>query len=87
MVTKAQMRYEGTVVKLDRVERVMHLKDVRQFGTEGRLNGQNEMPARDDIINMAAFKIELVQNFGLVQEDTATPAETSDKPVEVSETP
>jgi hypothetical protein len=44
----------------------MQLQDVRQFGTEGRLNGQGEIPAKDDIIKMAAFKIELVQNFGLI---------------------
>lgn len=75
LVTKAQVRYEGTVVKLDKVERAMHLSNVRSYGTEGRKQGQGEIPPRDDIIEMVVFKIELVQNFEVVsdqaQQETA----------------
>lgn len=69
LITKAQVRYEGTVIKLDKVERAMHLSQVKSFGTEGRKNGQNEIAPRDDIIETVVFKIELVQNFEVVQED------------------
>jgi len=54
------VRYEGTVILLDKVERAMHLSHVRSFGTEGRKQGQNEIPPRDDIIEKVVFKIELV---------------------------
>lgn len=60
LITKAQVRYEGTVVKLDKVERAMHLSQVKSFGTEGRKGGQGEIAPRDDIIDMVVFKIELV---------------------------
>ena len=46
LITKALVRYEGIVLKLAKVEKAMHLSQVRSFGTEGRKNGQNEMPPR-----------------------------------------
>lgn len=69
LITKAQVRYEGTVVKLDKVERAMHLAAVRSFGTEGRKNGQGEIPPKDNIIESVVFKIELVQNFEVITEE------------------
>ena len=36
LITNAQVRYEGTLISIDRKERSMHLKDVRSFGSEGR---------------------------------------------------
>lgn len=39
LVTNALVRYEGTLVELDRTERSMNLKDVKSFGTEGRRDG------------------------------------------------
>lgn len=54
------MRYEGIVVKLDKVERAMHLSGVRSFGTEGRKNGINEIPPKENLIDNVVFKIELV---------------------------
>lgn len=65
MITKAEVRYEGTVVKLDKVERAMHLKEVRSYGSEGRkiVNGEKEVPARDDVIGSVIFKIELVRDM------------------------
>lgn len=68
LITKAQVRYEGTVIKLDKVERAMHLAQVKSYGSEGRKNGQGEIAAREDTIDTVVFKIELVQNFEVIQE-------------------
>jgi protein LSM14 len=43
LITNAQVRYEGTLVEVDKTERSMKLKDVRSYGTEGRRGGVNEV--------------------------------------------
>ena len=50
MVTKAESRYEGTLVEVDRVKKTMTLKNVKNMGTEGRRDGQGEIPASDNIM-------------------------------------
>jgi hypothetical protein len=45
----------------------MHLSQVRSYGTEGRKNGQGEMPPRQDIIDKVVFKIDLVQNLVVIE--------------------
>ena len=42
LITKAESRYEGTLVEVDRVKKTMSLKNVKNMGTEGRRNGTNE---------------------------------------------
>jgi hypothetical protein len=44
LITNAQVRYEGTLVEIDRTERSMNLKNVRSYGTEGRRCGVGEVP-------------------------------------------
>ena len=63
------MRYEGTVIKIDKVERALHLSQVRQFGTEGRRGGNNEIAPKDEVIEMVVFKIELVENFLIIEDE------------------
>ena len=41
------MRYEGTLSEVDPTNKSMTLVNVKSFGTEGRRNNNNEIPARD----------------------------------------
>jgi protein LSM14 len=50
LVTKAESRYEGTLVEVDRVKKTMTLKNVKNMGTEGRRDGVNEIPASENIM-------------------------------------
>jgi hypothetical protein len=50
LITKAESRYEGTLFEVDRQNKTMSLKNVKNFGTEGRRNGENELPKSDSII-------------------------------------
>ena len=43
LITNALVRYEGTLIEINRVERSMNLQNVRSFGTEGRRDGKNEI--------------------------------------------
>jgi protein LSM14 len=44
LVTNSKIRYEGTLIHIDPIEKSMTLKKVRSFGSEGRRNGINEIP-------------------------------------------
>ena len=58
---------------------------MKQFGTEGRRAGVNEIPARDDIIEMICFRINLVENFFIIPDSEV--ADKTQPPVEVKEEP
>ena len=66
VLTKAQVRYEGTVLKIDKKERALHLQNVKQFGTEGRRGGVNEIPAQENVLEEILFRINLVENFFII---------------------
>jgi protein LSM14 len=68
LITKADSRYEGTLVEVDRVKKTMTLKNVKTMGTEGRRNGQNEIPATDNIMGQVKFKVELVKVFNIIEQ-------------------
>ena len=69
LIARAHDLYEGTVVKIDKVERALHLIQVKQFGTEDRKPKDQMIPARDDVIEMIVFKIELVANFHIIPDE------------------
>jgi len=47
LITNAHVRYEGTLVKIDKTARAMHLNNVKSFGSEGRREGAGEIPGSD----------------------------------------
>ena len=64
LITNANIRYEGTLMLVDKVERAMHLNNVQSFGTEGRqAEGQPNVPPRDGKIKSVIFKIDMIQDF------------------------
>ena len=67
LITNAGVRYEGTLVKVDGTERSMNLKDVKSYGTEGRRNGVNEIPAHENIIPSVVFKVDHIKDFQIVK--------------------
>jgi hypothetical protein len=60
------VRYEGTLIDVDREKKIMSLKNVSQKGTEGRRNGENEIPPNDTILGMVKFKVELIKEFNII---------------------
>ena len=60
------MRYEGTLIDVDREKKIMSLRNVSQKGTEGRRNGENEIPPNDSILGMVKFKVELIKEFNII---------------------
>jgi protein LSM14 len=72
LVTKANSRYQGTLVDVDTVKKTMSLKGVTNYGTEGRRNGQNEIPPSESILGLVKFKVELIEKFDIVPEESTT---------------
>ena len=60
------MRYEGTLIDVDREKKIMSLRNVSQKGTEGRRNGENEIPPNETILGMVKFKVELIKEFNII---------------------
>lgn len=82
VLTKKKLRYQGTLVNLDKAKKELHLEQIEQFGTEGRIGGAGEIAARTDIIEFAIFAIDLVENFEILKRPQAKedPAIISTRP-------
>jgi hypothetical protein len=62
-----ESRYEGTLVEVDKVKKTMSLKNVKNMGTEGRRNGENELPGNDTIMGMVKFRVDHVKTFKIIE--------------------
>ena len=83
LITNAQVRYEGTLIEINRVERSMNLQNVRSFGTEGRRDGKNEISAHENTIPSVIFKVDHVKDFSIIKRPE--PTETKPKKPELQE--
>jgi len=45
----------------------MSLKNVHSMGTEGRREGENELPATDNILGMVKFRVDLIKTFEIIE--------------------
>ena len=77
VITKAESRYEGTLIEVDRVNKIMTLQGVRSCGTEGRRNGVKEIPPNDTVTGTVKFRVDLIKDIKIVKE-----AETKKEPEE-----
>jgi protein LSM14 len=65
------VRYEGTLVKIDRTARSMHLENVKSFGSEGRRDGSGEIPGSDTVTPSVIFKVDHIKDFKIVKRPQA----------------
>lgn len=80
MITKAESRYEGILTEVDRVKKTMSLKNVRAFGTEGRRNGENEIPPSENVLGTVKFIVELVKTFEIIEKPKEEPEDDTTDP-------
>ena len=71
LITNAQVRYEGTLIEINRTDRSMNLQNVRSFGTEGRRDGKNEIEAHENTIPSVVFKVDHVKDFQIIKRPAA----------------
>ena len=66
IITTAQIRYEGILHQADPITKAMTLMQVKNFGSEGRRGGTQEIDAQDSIIEEVIFKLEFIRDFKIV---------------------
>ena len=67
LITKADVRYEGILYEVDRVNKTMSLKEVKNMGTEGRRDGQNELQSDDKVLGNVKFRVDLIKTFKIIE--------------------
>lgn len=45
----------------------MSLKNVKQMGTEGRREGENEIPPNEVVLGMVKFRVDLIKTFDIIE--------------------
>ena len=74
VISKAGIRYVGTLVMIDSQNQTLTLQSVRSYGSEGRRGETKEVPPSDDIYEFIIFKASDLKEFNVVK-----PPEKSDK--------
>ena len=67
LITKADVRYEGVLFEVDKVNKTMSLKQVKNMGTEGRRNGVNELQPDGKVLGTVKFRVDLIKNFKIIE--------------------
>lgn len=83
LISKADIRYVGVLHDINSQESTVSLRNVRSYGTEGRVPGQ-ELPASDHIYEYIVFRGSDVKDL-TVSDPTSSPAPppANDPPVQV----
>jgi protein LSM14 len=75
IITKSEIRYEGTLFKINPDEKNITLQYVRSYGTEGRRPG-NEIQASSQTYEQIVFKGTDIKDLMILGSKSETPAQT-----------
>mmetsp|Transcript_4418 Transcript_4418/g.6462 ORF Transcript_4418/g.6462 Transcript_4418/m.6462 type:complete len:89 (+) Transcript_4418:119-385(+) len=68
------IRYEGKVDKIDKAANTIRLLQVKHFGTEGRRDGENEVPPNEGIKSRLIFKLAFISRLDIKDSSEVDPA-------------
>jgi len=72
LISKSDIRYEGTLFNIDAQNSTVALRDVRMFGTEGRREGE-QIPPFDKVYNYIVFKGSDIKDLTVCEPPKPTP--------------
>jgi hypothetical protein len=84
LISKSDIRYEGTLSSIDTSQHTVSLSNVRSFGTEGRRGDGREIPASNDIYEIIIFRGADIKDLTVIQSTSTTSSipEAKPEPVE-----
>ena len=75
LISKSDIRYEGTLSSIDTSQHTVSLSGVRSFGTEGRRGDGREIPASIDIYEVIIFRGADIKDLTVIQSTSPAPPE------------
>jgi protein LSM14 len=82
LISKSEIRYEGFLNFINAKENTVGLKNVRMHGTEGRKNGQGEIPAGDKLYEYIVFRGADIKDLTVYEDSLPDPAIISAQPAQ-----
>ena len=88
LISKSEIRYEGTLYTIDTSNSTVALQNVRSFGTEGR-KPDGEIPASNEVFSYIIFRGTDIKDLHVCEapEEPAAPAEPPAAPPAPEATP
>lgn len=80
LISKSEIRYEGYLNFINAKENTVGLKNVRMHGTEGRKNGQGEIPAGPQLYEYIVFRGADIKDLTVFEDQIQDPAVISATP-------
>eukprot|EP00798_Chlamydomonas_sp_ICE-L_P032784 gene32784-33849_t len=74
LISKAEIRYEGTLVSISMEQGSIQLQNVRGFGTEGRRRDGPQVLASADVYEFIVFKADDIKDLTVMSPDAPVPA-------------
>ena len=75
LISKSDIRYEGTLSSIDTSQHTVSLSEVRSFGTEGRRGDGREIPASSEVYEIIIFRGADIKDLTVIQSTQSVPQE------------
>lgn len=70
LISRSDVRYEGTLYTIDPQESTIALQNVRNMGTENRRAGDERVEASPTVYEYIIFRGDNIQNIKLIDDDS-----------------
>lgn len=67
LISKSEIRYEGTLDGIDQDEQTVSLSNVKSFGTEGRKTDGKEIAPSDELYQAIIFRGNEIKDLTVIQ--------------------